>query len=377
MFVPGEDENEPEEDWLPPPAITRELFLEWRAARRGTHPAQDLTNPVWVWLLDKNISAFLANDHFKGPDLIRTDSGPGWCFNRFGRTLTELSDGRKIIIGGEHEDSYDPDFFIYNDVVIVEKNGEIRILGYPEEHFPPTDFHSATRIGGEILLVGNLSYGENRRHGDTQVYLLDLRTMTFREVPTSGEKPGWISRHQAELVEAKLVIHGGMIDHGPDHGGYLKNFDSWSLDPADWKWTRLTHKKVFRWRFRREDGEAGELFKMRMAKYNDILSNARKSGMLPEIQDEMEQDFDRELLAKLYEPPVPHEVLLESPVDDALHFQIDGVSVNFEEGFGRGGVLMTVEGELPMPMLQDYLELVRQRLSTLDRCNYRVERSKA
>ena len=35
-------------------------------------------------------------------------------FFRLGGTRTELSDGRVIWIGGEHEDGYDPDFCIYN-----------------------------------------------------------------------------------------------------------------------------------------------------------------------------------------------------------------------------------------------------------------------
>ena len=39
---------------------------------------------------------------------------PVWCFIRYGATRTKIPDGRIVCIGGEHEDSYDPDFYIYN-----------------------------------------------------------------------------------------------------------------------------------------------------------------------------------------------------------------------------------------------------------------------
>ena len=41
---------------------------------------------------------------------------PFWSFDRYGMSVTHLEDGRIILIGGEHEDYYDPYFFIYNDV---------------------------------------------------------------------------------------------------------------------------------------------------------------------------------------------------------------------------------------------------------------------
>ena len=67
------------------------------------------------------------------------DSGPGWCFERFGQSSNELPDGWVVLIAGEHEDYYDPDFFIYNDVVVKHLDGRIDIYGYPRELFPPTD----------------------------------------------------------------------------------------------------------------------------------------------------------------------------------------------------------------------------------------------
>src|SRR4051812_11149947 len=108
------DENERVEHWQPGPEVTLDLYREWRAPRRGAANPERVCNPVWEWLVRTRVNAFLAADHFEEPDAY--DAGPGWCFTRFGRTSTQLPDGRVVKISGEHEDHYDPDFFIYNDV---------------------------------------------------------------------------------------------------------------------------------------------------------------------------------------------------------------------------------------------------------------------
>ena len=59
---------------------------------------------------------------------------------RFGQSLTLLPDGPALQFGGEHEDYYDPDFCIYNDVFVHEGDGSITIYGYPESAFPPRVF---------------------------------------------------------------------------------------------------------------------------------------------------------------------------------------------------------------------------------------------
>ena len=43
-------------------------------------------------------------------------------------------------MGGEHEDFYDPDFCIYNDVVVYDGHGDFTIYGYPKEVFPSHGF---------------------------------------------------------------------------------------------------------------------------------------------------------------------------------------------------------------------------------------------
>lgn len=363
MFEPGEYENEQADDWVPGSEVTRELFLKWRDARRGAFPGEDLTNPVWLWLTDSNISAYTGNDHFKGPSSYGGNAG--WSFNRFGRSLTELPDGTRIMIAGEHEDHYDPDFFIYNDVIIAHPNGRIEIHGYPEDHFPPTDFHSATLVGGELVLIGNLSYPHLRRFGETQVFAYEIGTKRFRRIETSGDAPGWIASHQASPDGRNgIIVKGGKIDHGEDHGGYLENFNSWRLDLNDWKWERLTHQPVGRWKFVREDGDACQLFPKRMSRMGALVGLKVGKDEIPE--------FDGELLDRLYDPLVPHEALADHDWSERTRFVIDGVPVHFEEGMYS--VLLTVVGELPSDMMCYYVGEVRDRLSSLEGVAYRVEK---
>src|SRR5262249_48253111 len=149
---------------------------------------------------------------FNGPSALET--GPGWCFDRFGQSSTTLGDGRTVLIAGEHEDSYDPDFYIYNDVVVRYPDDRIDIFNYPREVFPPTDFHTATLAGNRIVVVGTLGYRQDRKPGTTPVMVLDLDTFAFSPVVTSGTPPGWLSSHQAVLSPdgTSILIQKGNLE---------------------------------------------------------------------------------------------------------------------------------------------------------------------
>lgn len=139
---------------------------------------------------------------------------PVWSFNRFGRTSTQLADGRWVLIAGEHEDHYDPDFHIYNDVTILDGKGGVTHFIYPNDVFPPTDFHSATLLDDSILLIGNLGHQQDRMEGVTQVLRLMLDGFSIHKVETTGQNPGWVNRHKAHLDGDAIIVSGGKIEPG-------------------------------------------------------------------------------------------------------------------------------------------------------------------
>ncbi|MEL7089634.1 MAG: hypothetical protein AAGL98_14530, partial [Planctomycetota bacterium] len=139
-------------------------------------------------------------------------AGPFWSWERFGQTRTVLDDGRIVCVGGEHEDWYDPDFCIYNDVVVLHPDGRHDIYIYSPNVFPPTDFHSATRIGDRIIIIGCLGYVDLRQPGHTPVFELDIETFAITPLTTTGVQPGWLHRHSVEKLEDdRLLVLGGRV----------------------------------------------------------------------------------------------------------------------------------------------------------------------
>jgi hypothetical protein len=202
---------------LPPEADARLLNAtpdEFRRAstrRFGTSNPEPMNEPFWIGMIRSGLDAYGAEQQFGGPRMCPRK--PIWSARRFGQSLTFLPDGRVVLIAGEHEDFYDPDFCIYNDVFVRAADGSIAIYGYPEDVFPPTDFHTATLAGDAIYLIGSLGYQGTRRHGETPVYRLDVRTFRIDRLETSGDAPGWIHQHRADLMAPReiRVRHGSAV----------------------------------------------------------------------------------------------------------------------------------------------------------------------
>jgi ankyrin repeat protein len=151
-------------------------FHQNRSRQFGRQSPEIMNNPFWEGMIRSGISAYEAGALFGIENKFDGTYKPIWCAQRFGQSITFLSDGRIVQVAGEHEDGYDPDFCIYNDVFVHDHEGKVIVYGYPESVFPPTDFHTATLVGDSIYLIGSLGYPGARQYGETPVYRLDTTT---------------------------------------------------------------------------------------------------------------------------------------------------------------------------------------------------------
>jgi hypothetical protein len=364
-------ETEPSAD------VTPELFRIWRSPRLGAENPERLTNPVWDWLVRSRASAYGASHRFG-----LGGAEPGWSFDRFGQSATTLADGRVMYIAGEHEDHYDPDFHIYNDVVIRYPDDRIDIFGYPREAFPPTDFHTATVAGNQIIIIGNLGYPEDRRPGATPVVAIDLETLSSSVIETDGDAPGWIHDHSATFSDdGSIVISGGRIDAGRNAAfDFRDNGDDWRLDLAAHRWERLTDRRWREWHIGRADRRSMQLWLVRS------LAQFRGIRWAAEHRDSMEQMIARErenvraaygaepdldLFATLFSPKVAHTAMLDNPHEMGVHrIHVDGIVVRYVERVQA--VKLVVEGRLPDEICAALVEDLREKLAALEHTEYVV-----
>ena len=217
-------------------------YRRHRSPRFGSRNPERMDFPFWKDMVRTGANAYSARKMFNDEN-PSGKTGAVWCYDRFGSSLTPLSDGRFVQIGGEHEDYYDPDFFIYNDVVIHDGKGEFQIYGYPQGVFPPTDFHTATLCRDGIYIIGGLGYTEQRQPGFTPVYRLTLESWKIESVKTAGEMPGWIHDHQATYESAgnAIRISSGetevVAEDGQPH--LVSNKHQFELDLDRLQWRRV------------------------------------------------------------------------------------------------------------------------------------------
>lgn len=194
--------------------------------RYGTSNPEPVDSKLWRQLLGGNFKAARTyghtdyNGHWSRLNRDNTSErrnarpGPRWFGRgRYGQSITNMPDGRTIYIGGAFEDFYDPDFCIYNDVIVKNTNETFDIYLYPLDIFPPTDFHSATRIGHKIYVIGGLGYVDLRCPGETPVLKLDTQTFLMEKLEIAGYAPGWLYEHTAsyEVADHSIDLCGGEI----------------------------------------------------------------------------------------------------------------------------------------------------------------------
>jgi ankyrin repeat protein len=349
------------------PQASRKEYLAGRTVRFGASNPEKIDDPFRLAMIRSGASAWQAEKALsRGDD---TDERPTWTYERFGRTTTLLADGRIVEIGGEHEDYYDPDFCIYNDVTVFLPDGEIRHFGYPEIVFPPTDFHTATVLGDSIIIVGSLGNRDALSVGHTPLFRLDLTTLAIEEINCTGQGPGWISKHKAVLNEdGQIVIKGGQVAVTAD-GPLVENLDEWTLDTTDWRWLRSTDRGWRQWNFVRKDRQHNRLWEIRQAIWS------RNAGWKAEYQKEVTALVD----ALGHEPDlglVPSLYQVDSN-DASANFEgsvkravVDGVAIRIVES-GRM-VHAVAEGVLSDASLQAYQETVLERLGRLEGAEWEV-----
>lgn len=329
--------------------ITREVFERQCKRRFGSANPERMRVGLWEHMVRHGEDPYHVrrrlglepNDHECGEGGACVRADPDWCFVRFGMSRTPMADGWIICIGGEHEDWYDPDFCIYNDVVVLRPaagkawvepgSGEVEIYGYPAGVFPPTDFHSATLVGERIYIIGRLGYKEERRAGETPVYALDTRGYEMAEVRASGTQPGWIYKHHAAYDAARhaITVRGGRIVNpsadatgSEHHAAYRLHLDGmrWEVIRSAERWVRYV------------------------------------------LQCEDTGDEFVEPGAGAFRPAsVAHTVLLPEERGTMVYgISVDGVRIEFQEFYAE--VQVTVEGELPAETVSRVMEEVRGNL---------------
>ena len=199
----------------------------------GNANPQEMNVVYWQQMIRTRQNAWAGAQDFREDSL---NQAPAWSADRFGQSMTRIPDGRFVEIGGEHEDYYDPDFYIYNDVIVHDGAGSCRVFCYPRNVFPPTDFHSATAVGSFIYVIGCLGYPDDRCVGRTPVYRLNCDTFEIQSIETK-RGPGWIHRHRATVAGNRILLSGGMIWNGEN---LVNVHDEWSLDLSSHTWEKLS-----------------------------------------------------------------------------------------------------------------------------------------
>lgn len=352
--------------------VTKKLFKEWRSPRFGKSNPHRIESTVWQWLASSKLSGYSSTKTMNGPSPFKT--GATWSFERFGQTKTKLPDGKIVFIGGEHEDHYDPDFYIYNDVTVLNKDGSFEFYCYPESEFPPTDFHSATLAGDKIIIIGSLSYPKKRNTNLTQIAALDLTSFTISLLDSTGDKPGWIHAHDALLNpdEGSILITKGLIDQG-EGKSLRENIDDWALDIHTWNWSRLTDRNWPRLEIHRENKTRNYLWEIRQAlwsrKVNWVKDHKKE---MRELKASLGRSPDLGLLNELYDFDFEHTPVEEHDEEHNIFWiHVDGVKVRFVEE--HHSLKVVIEGDLNFYKINHIKESLIAKLSKLENTPYTFE----
>eukprot|EP00931_Biecheleriopsis_adriatica_P083665 TRINITY_DN57302_c0_g1_i1.p1 TRINITY_DN57302_c0_g1~~TRINITY_DN57302_c0_g1_i1.p1 ORF type:complete len:283 (+),score=37.35 TRINITY_DN57302_c0_g1_i1:108-851(+) len=188
---------------LGPERLLEELRVEYGEA----NPSRCYTSAK---ALQKQVSyhtyAIFA-DGTVSDDMVFAKGGPGvptstWATlplwrshsSRWAAGHARIDDGRIVKSGGEFEDSYDPMFCIFNDVLVEYPDGRVpELYTYPRSIFPPTDDHACLQVQNHLYLLGNVGYQQDRTDR-MQVLRLDLDSYQVSGSRQKGKVPSGTQR---------------------------------------------------------------------------------------------------------------------------------------------------------------------------------------
>lgn len=104
------------------------------------------------------------------------------------------------------------------------------------------DFHTATALNGKMYVFGGRSdllgqYHSNHEVYDPTLYYLDLRTLVWHEVCTTGSQPIGRRSHSAFVHDGFIYVFGGYNGQEDRHYSSLHRFD-----PETLVWTEMHGK---------------------------------------------------------------------------------------------------------------------------------------
>ncbi|MDO4250383.1 MAG: hypothetical protein Q4C68_02615, partial [Moraxella sp.] len=157
---------------------------------------------------------------------------------------TLLPNGCVVLIGGEYEDFYDPQFAIYNDIIVIDPKGGVKVYAYPKDIFPPTDFHSAVLIGDAIWVIGGLGYIQDRQYDKTLIYKINIHNFEITKVDAINDI-GLIHHHIADVDNHQILVKEGeiLVNIHPLIDGEFsyKNMNTWAFDTKNLIWKNATN----------------------------------------------------------------------------------------------------------------------------------------
>ena len=348
-------------------------FREWQCPKRGTANPEVQTNPVWAWLIETGTYPLAAHKAAGNGDRPT----PGWSFQRFGLSETPLPDGSTLYFGGEHEDHYDEDFYIYNDVILRRPDGSVEVYGYPVEVFPPTDFHSATLCGDEIVIVGGLRYPGERQKDTTWVFRLRLEDFSIQRLATQGTAPCWLYQHSAELSDdgRTLRLTGGQVTHHPTRCT-VENLTTWELDLETMTWRAGETRAVQRWLLMRDDEGINDLYEIKLVAEASRSNRWRKHSEAYRAAFEARgHTVDADLYFNRFSPPLPHEPVAADPDSDNYRthrIRVGGTIVRYVEDMHE--IAVTVEGQLDADTVEALIHHGVETYGALEGVPYKVLR---